>query len=80
MPLTRENLLAYLHDEHDIDPADLHDDDTPLFSSGLLDSFSMVELVAFIERESATKLRATQVTLNNLDTVSRILGFTAAAP
>ncbi len=49
--------------------------DTSLFQEGLLDSFSMVDLIEFIERSADIRLKPTEVSLNNLDTMERIRRF-----
>ena len=48
MALERENLRRYLHEKQGLEPEDF-EDDTLLFSSGLIDSFSMVDLIIFTE-------------------------------
>ena len=50
MSLTREDLLECLRTELDLDEP--VEDETLLFSSALLDSFSMVTLVAFVEKRA----------------------------
>jgi len=70
--LTAEKLINYLIEEMGLTDIDSN---TLLFSSTLLDSFSMVDLIAFIERESEIKIAPTEVTLDNLDSVNRILAF-----
>lgn len=74
MSLTREKLVTRLVEEFDVSPDDL-DEETPLFSTGLLDSFSMVSLVTYIEQEEGFKLSVGEFALDNLDSVSRILRF-----
>lgn len=49
--------------------------DTPLFSSGALDSVAMLDLIAFIEKATGMEIRADEVTLDNFDTAERILRF-----
>lgn len=78
MPLTRESLVEYLEQKMGVDPSELQDD-TPLFSSHLLDSFSMVDLILFIEKSAEMKVGPGQVNLKNLDSVERILNFASAA-
>ncbi len=51
------------------------DDDTPLFSSGALDSIAMINLIAFIEQQAGIEIRADEVTLENFDTPARISRF-----
>jgi acyl carrier protein len=53
-------------------------EETCLFSSGLLDSFHLVELIAVLEKSSGRKIRAGDVNLENLDTPGRITGFLAS--
>jgi acyl carrier protein len=53
-------------------PAESIDDETPLFSSGLLDSFNMIELVGLVEEQMGKKLRVADINLENLDSVRRI--------
>ncbi|OQW94035.1 MAG: hypothetical protein BWK79_07985 [Beggiatoa sp. IS2] len=66
--------MDYLTNNLGVEIADI-DDETPLFSSGLLDSFTMVDVIMFIEQEGGIKLNPTEVNLDNLDSVSKILRF-----
>lgn len=77
MPLTPDELKQYLSDNFGVDAAAI-DGQTPLFSSGLLDSFSLVDMVAHIERVGQFKMKATEVNLDNLDSVDRIMAFLAS--
>ena len=72
--MNSESLKAYLGERMGLDTSTLADD-TPLFSSNLLDSFSMVDLIMFIEKESGVRLNPTDVSLDNLDSIGRILKF-----
>lgn len=74
MDAFKEALLSYLADNFDVDAEDI-EDDTPLFSSSLLDSFGMVDLVAFIETEAKVKFETLDMHLDNLDSVQQILIF-----
>ncbi len=67
-------LLTFLADNFDVDIEDI-EDDTPLFSSSLMDSFGMIDLVTFIEEEAKVKFGALDMHLDNLDTVNQILAF-----
>lgn len=49
--------------------------DTELFSSGALDSVSMLDLIAFVEETAGIQIRAEDVTLENFDTPARICRF-----
>jgi acyl carrier protein len=77
MALDRENLRRYLHEKQGLEPEDF-DDDTLLFSSGLIDSFSMVDLIIFIENTASLQVHPVDVTLDNFDSIVRILAFVEA--
>jgi acyl carrier protein len=49
--------------------------DTPLFSSGVLDSMAILEMTAFVERKSAVRFEPVDIRLDNLDSVDRIMKF-----
>ena len=74
MTLTRELLLQELNDQLGVDTSGL-DDDTPLFSTGLIDSFSLVSLIMFVENTTGMKVEALDVNLDNLDSIDRILKY-----
>ncbi len=44
-----------------------------LFKSGILDSFGMLELVAFVEKTFRVKILPREVRMENFDTVEKIL-------
>lgn len=55
-------------------------DDTPLLSSGLLDSVALFNLVLWIEEQTGRPLDPTTVDIRReLDTVTRVLAFVAAS-
>lgn len=51
------------------------DAETPLFSGGLMDSMAVLELATFVQRKTGVAFPASEVTLDNLDSVSRILAY-----
>jgi acyl carrier protein len=53
-------------------------DDTPLFTSGYVESFTMIDLVYFLEEKCATKLSPADVRLGNLDSIDKIMAFLSA--
>lgn len=77
MALTREALRQYLEEEIGVEMDGVGDRDA-LLSSGLIDSFSMVEVIAFVEREARIRFHATDVSMDNLDSMERILNFAAS--
>ena len=52
-------------------------DDSELFSSGLIDSMSVITLVSFLEAELGVPIPPTDITLENLDSISRIVTYAA---
>ena len=72
--MTESDLLAYLQQQFGLKPGDFMDT-TGLFSEGLLDSFSIVDLVTYIETATGLKFDPTELNLENLDSVAKIRGF-----
>ena len=70
----KQAVINYIADSFDVDVEDI-EDDLPLFSSNMLDSFSMVDLVAFIEKEAGVKFEMLDMHLDNLDSIDQILAF-----
>jgi len=54
------------------------DDDTGLFSGGLIDSLSVIELVSFVEGEIGCAIPPADITLENFDSINRIVRFAEA--
>ena len=74
MELTKSDLTHYLAHTLHIDLADV-EDETPLFSSGRADSFAVAELILFIESAIGHRLPSFEVTMENFDSIRRILGL-----
>jgi acyl carrier protein len=47
--------------------------DEAIFSSGLLDSFSVTQLVCFLEDHFGIKIAISEVTLQDFDTIGKVL-------
>lgn len=47
--------------------------ETLLFSSNLLDSFSLVELITFLDEECGVKVSPEEILVENFDTINRIV-------
>ena len=62
--------LAYIDDDE-------VGDDGALFSAGLIDSVSLIQLVGFVEKRCKIKITPSQLTLENWDSLSRIRDFVA---
>ncbi len=51
------------------------DDDTPLFSSGIVDSFGVLELIAFLEETFGVEIDTNAHEVRDFDTVRKIAGL-----
>lgn len=58
------------------DPAEL-DDDTPLVTSGIVDSTGMLEVLAFLESDLGVRVADDETTPDNLGTIARIAAYVA---
>jgi acyl carrier protein len=76
MTLTSTQLIEFIKDTLQIETS--IDEQSPLFSTGELDSMSMMQLIGFVETATGTVVRPEDVTLENFDTVERILRFASA--
>jgi len=76
MALDTHALLQFLEDHLGVDTAEI-DKDTPLFSAGIIDSAGMVDLLVFVESTAAVKFMPDDITLDNLDSLGRILDYVA---
>ena len=76
MTLNKDGLLQFMEKKLGVDTAQV-DADTPLFSSGIIDSTGMVELIVFVESAAQVKFGPDDITLDNLDSIGRILNFVA---
>ncbi len=65
----RRYLLSDLIRDEELD---LERDET-IFSSGLLDSFSVTQLICFLEDRFGIRIAISDVTLQDFDTIGRIL-------
>jgi len=70
----RETILEYVKDEYidEDDPTEVGPD-TPLITSGLVDSFSLVSLKAFLERKYAISIPDAKATTEAFNTVDNIV-------
>lgn len=74
MSLTPEKLLNYLQQKFGLDTKTIKPD-TALFTSNLLDSFSLIDLILFVEAEMGTKIDPEDVRIENFDSICEILRF-----
>ena len=75
MSLSANDLLVYLHERAGL-PAGTILAETPLFTSNLLDSLSLVDLIVFVESKlEGARIDPDDVSLDNFDSVELILRF-----
>ena len=74
MALAFEDFRDFLIDELGVEGEGLTVE-SPLFSSGLIDSFSLVTLMTFVENTGEVSIAPSDVTLDNFDSIDRILQF-----
>jgi acyl carrier protein len=67
-------LLTFIVESFYLEENDVQHD-TPLFSSNILDSFNMIEVVTFIEKETGVAFGAMELHLDNLDSVQNMVQF-----
>ncbi len=68
-------MLDYLRRQVIFDPGVTIDATTPLVSSGLVDSFALVEVLSVLERVTERKIPSGRVAPQDLDTVERMLAL-----
>jgi acyl carrier protein len=69
-----QTIIEYIEDEYLEDDDDIEiEADTPLISSGIVDSFSMVSLKRFLEKKLGIQIPHNRATPEAFDTVEKIL-------
>ncbi len=68
-----QKLIEYIVHEFEMDEDAGITVDTKLISSGLIDSFSLVSLQAFIEKEFGKRIPAPKITAESFDTVRQMI-------
>jgi len=74
MSLSSEDIIRFLKTDLGV-KIDNIDQETLLFSSGIIDSFSLISLLMFIETEGGVKVSPADVNLANFDSVARVRKF-----
>jgi len=75
----KQKLKAYITAEIIKNPEYPLRDDEPLISGGLIDSFSMAHIAAFIERKIGVRIPDTDLTLDTMDSIERMTARITAA-
>lgn len=68
-----EKLIEYIQSEFISNNDIVIDKNTKLISSGLIDSFSLVSLQRFIEKEFGKMIPAPRITAESFDTVQQMI-------
>jgi acyl carrier protein len=69
-----EIILTYIRDELLDDDEEINDD-TSLFDARVLDSIQLLSLISFLEASFQLKISTSEVNLDNLDSVEKMLVF-----
>ena len=69
----RDKIIEYVRDEYVEDESMEVNVDTPLISSGIVDSFSMVSLKMYLEEEYSIKMTDDEASTQAFDSVGRIM-------
>jgi len=69
-----DDIRKFLSETFSLPAAELKDD-SPLFSSGRLDSFHLIEMLGGLETTYGVKVSPGEVSLENLDTPHRMAEF-----
>lgn len=72
--MTEQQIIDWLVENDSVEPDEIQAD-TLLFSTSLVDSFDMVDLVAFIEQAAGITFGPLDLSLENLDSAERIVAF-----
>jgi acyl carrier protein len=73
MDLNEKQLIDFLNETLELD--DQVSEKTALFSSGLMDSVLMMNLILFVEEKAGKQVQQEDVTLENFDTPARIISY-----
>lgn len=72
----REKLLSFITSNFMIDREKINPD-KPMIDEGIIDSFGLVEIAGFIEREFKIAVGEEQMVRSNFESVNKIIDFIA---
>ncbi len=49
--------------------------ETPLYSSGIIDSQSLLDLIVYLEEEFELKIKPIEISLDHFDSISKIINY-----
>lgn len=70
----KTDIRSFLDQDLGLDVEDLADD-APLFSSGRIDSMSLIELFAFIESDLGVPVGLADLSMEHFDSIEAIAGY-----
>lgn len=70
-----DQLITQIREQYVLDKSAAIGADTELLMSGLLDSLAAMNLVAWIESETAMAIEPTELVIENFETPSAIIGL-----
>jgi len=74
-----QSIRRYIEKSFRCDLSTVSDDDS-LFTSGVVDSLSLLEILSFIERESGTAVPLDEVSIDDIDTLRSLAALGRTAP
>lgn len=74
MKVTGEKIRDYVVEVLNV-PSNEITPDALLFSTGILDSIMLMELISFIEKEGGGKIPARAISLSNFDSINRMIAY-----
>ncbi len=74
---TIEKVKAFLANDLGLDVSVI-EDTSPLFTSGLIDSFALIEMLSYLESEFNCKIDIADLSIDNLDTLESISKLVSA--
>ena len=78
MSFTLDQTLAPFISETTGMAEDEFDKDTPLYSEGYIDSFALTTIISYIEDEVKIEIPGDDITMENFDTMQRMLDYAKA--
>jgi acyl carrier protein len=73
-----ERLKAFISQEVLRDPSYAIEDDEPLISGGLIDSFGLVDVALFVEGKFGVKIEDTELNADTFDTINELAALIAS--
>ncbi|WP_289062487.1 phosphopantetheine-binding protein [uncultured Zobellia sp.] len=71
----KDKIVSYIKNKLASEPIEEIEVDEDLLGSGLVDSIGMVQLILFIETETAIKVLPEEMTIENFMTINHMLRF-----